>query len=88
MTELKSSWGCRVWDGALVKSLSFVPDHNGNFLIGDAAAADVNMLVSVFMVAVNDGICQGFSQRAFNLHFASRHTPESPDEEHELVYER
>jgi hypothetical protein len=38
------------------KSRAFVPDHNGNFLIRHTAAADVNMLARIFMIAVNDAI--------------------------------
>jgi hypothetical protein len=88
MRGLKLLCGGRVRELGAAESFSFVPDHDGNFLIGYTAAADVNVLVRVFMIAVNDGICQGFSQGDFNVDFASRHTSAFLDQEHELVYER
>ncbi len=88
MRGLKPLCVSRVRELGAAKSFSFVPDHNGDFLIGHTAAADVNMLVTVFMIAVNDGIRQGFSQRDFNVDFASRRTSAFLDEEHELVYAR
>jgi hypothetical protein len=80
---------CRGWVRELgaVKSFSFVPDHNGNFLIGHTTTDNINMLLRVFMIAVNDGICQGFSQADFNVHLAWRIALALPDEKHELVYE-
>jgi hypothetical protein len=65
----------------------FVPDPNGNFFIGHAAAVDVNILVRIFMVAVNNTIGQGFSQRDFNVNFVSRNTLTFLDEDHEFLYE-
>jgi hypothetical protein len=88
MRGLKVLWGGRVRELGAVKPFSFVPDHNRNFLIRHAAVDDVNMLVRIFMIAVNNGICQGFSQGDFNVDYASRHTSASLDKEHELVYER
>jgi len=80
--------GGRVREFGAVKSFSFVPDHNGDFLLGRTSADDVDMLVRVFMIAVNDSICQRFSYGDFNIDFAAGHTPASLDEQHELVYER
>jgi hypothetical protein len=88
MRGLKLLCGGWVRELGAAKPFSFVFDHNGDSLIGHTAAGDVNMLVRVFMIAVNDGIRQGFAQGHFNVDFASRHTSASLDEEHELVYER
>jgi hypothetical protein len=85
---LKLFCGGRVREFGAVKSHSFVSDLNGDFLLGRTSADDVNMLVRVFMIAVKDSICQGFSQRNFNVDFASGHTSASLDEQHELIYKR
>jgi hypothetical protein len=79
-----SSW---VREIGAVKPRPFVPDHNENFLIGHTAAVDVNMLARVFVIAVNDAICQGFPQGDFNVNFVSRNTLAFLYEDHELVYE-
>jgi hypothetical protein len=68
------------------KPSSFVPDHNGNILLGHTAAADVNMLARIFMIAVNDAICQGFSQGDFNVNFVPRNTLAFLYEGHELIH--
>jgi len=81
---------CGSWVRELgaVKSFSFISDHDGDFPIGRASADDVNMLVGVFMIAVNDSVCQGFSQGDFNVDFAPLRASASLDEQHELVHER
>jgi hypothetical protein len=56
------------------KSGTFVPDYNGHFLIGHAAAVDVNVLARVFVIAMNHAIRQGFSQGDFNINFVSSNT--------------
>jgi hypothetical protein len=88
MRGLKLLCGGWLRELGAAKPFSFVPDHNRDFLIGHAAADHVNMLVRILMIAVNDGICQGFSQGGFDVDFVSRHTSAYLDEEHELVYER
>ena len=88
MRGLKLFGGGWVRELGAVKTFSFVPDHNGDFLIGHTPAVDVNILMRVFVIPVNDGIRQGFSQGHFNVDFPSRHTSAFLDEEHQLVYER
>ena len=88
MRGFKLFGGGWVRELSAVKTFSFVPDHNGDFLIGHTPAVDVNVLMGVFMIAVNDCIRQGFSQGHFNVDFASRHTSAFLDEKHQLVYER
>jgi hypothetical protein len=66
---------------------AFVPDHDGNFLIGHTAAVDVNLLAGIFMIAVDDSICQRLSQGDFNVNFVSGNTLAFLYEDHELVYE-
>jgi hypothetical protein len=80
---------CAGWVRELgaAKSRSFVPDNNGNFLIGHAAEVDVNMLAWIFMIAVNDAVCQNFSQGDFNVKFVARNTLALPYEDHELIDE-
>jgi hypothetical protein len=56
------------------ESGTFVPDHNGHFLIGHTAAVDVNLLVRVFMIAMDHAICQGFPHGDFNVNFVSSNT--------------
>jgi hypothetical protein len=77
----------RVRQLGAAKSRSFVPDHNGNFLIGHTAATDVNMFARIFMIAVNDAICQGFAQGDFNVNFVPRNTLAFLYEGHELIHE-
>jgi hypothetical protein len=88
MRGLKLLCGRRVREYGAVKSCAFVSDHNGDFLLGRTSADDVNMLVRVFVIAVNDSIRQGFPQGDFDVDFAAGHTSASLDEQHELVYER
>jgi len=47
--------GGRVWDAADFKSLSFVPDDEGDF-ISPTTTANVNLLPRVLMIAVNHGV--------------------------------
>jgi len=88
MRGLKLLCGGRVREYGAVKSSSFVSDHNGDFLLGRTLADDVNLLVRVFMIAVNNSICQGFPQGHFNVDFAAGNASASLDEQHELVNER
>jgi len=88
MRGLKLFCRGRVREFGAVESLSFVSHHNGDLLIGRTSADDVNMLVRVFVIAVNDSVCQGFSQGDFNVNFAAGHTSASLDEQHELIYKR
>jgi hypothetical protein len=74
MRRLKLLRGGWVREIGAAKPRSFVPDHNRNFFIWHTAAVDVNMLARIFMIAVNDAICQGFSQGDFNVNFVSRNT--------------
>jgi len=74
MHRLELLCGGWVRELGAAKSRSFVPDHNGNFLIGHTAAVDVNLLARVFVIAMNHAICQGFSQGDFNVSFVSRKT--------------
>jgi len=87
MYRLEFLCGGRVRELGAAKSRSFVPDHNGNFLIGHAAAVDVNTLARIFMIAVNDAICQSFSQGDFNVKFVARNTLAFPYEDHKLIDE-
>jgi len=88
MRGLKLVCSGRIREFGAVKSCSFVSDHNGDFPIGRTSANDVNMLVGAFMIAVNDSVCQCFSQGDFNVDFAPFRTSASLDEPHELVHER
>jgi hypothetical protein len=88
MRGFKAFCGRWVSDLGAIEPFSFVPNHKGNLLIGHTQTANINMLVRVFVIAVYDGICQGFSQADLDVHFASRVTSALPDEKHELVYER
>src|SRR5258708_3121321 len=85
MTRFNSPRGGGVRYHIAVKSLSFVFDDDRNFLLGFAAAADVNMLARVFMISVNDGILQCLAQRDFNVSLVARSTSAVLDQEHELV---
>jgi len=88
MRGLKLVCSGRIREFGAVKPCSFVSDHNGDFPIGRTSANDVNMLVGAFMIAVNDSVCQCFSQGDFNVDFAPFRTSASLDEPHELVHER
>jgi len=87
MRRLELPCGGWVREIGAVKTRSFVPDHNGNFLIGHTVAVDVNILARIFMIAVNNAIGQGFSQGDFNVNFVSRNTLTFLDEDHEFLYE-
>jgi hypothetical protein len=58
MTGADIFWSSRVWNLANIKSLSFVPDDDGD-LVSPTATADTHLPLSVLMIAANDGIRQG-----------------------------
>ena len=41
----------------------------------------------ILMISVNDGVCQGFPQRDFNVARPFRNTAAIPEQEHEFVHE-
>jgi hypothetical protein len=88
MRRLELPRGGWVRELGAAKSRTFVLDHDGNFLVGHTAAVDVDLLAGIFMIAVDDAVCQGFSQGDFNVNFVSGNTLAFLYEHHELVYER
>jgi hypothetical protein len=70
-----------------IEPLSFVLDRNRDLSVRSAAARDVYGLAWILLVAVDDGICERFTQRHFNVQFTPVTISEPRDEAHELVDE-
>src|SRR6266481_1937852 len=85
MTGLNVFWVGRVWDCPDVKSLSFVPDDDGN-LACPTATTDVNMLPRIPVIAMNHGVRQGLAQCDFNVLLASRNPFAFSDQVHDGFY--
>src|SRR5579872_2745824 len=47
----------------------------------------MDVFSTILVISVNDGVCQGFPQRNFNVAPASRNTAAIPEQEHEFVHE-
>ena len=80
------SRGCRVRDLINVKSLSFVPHRDRDF-IKLTAAANMDVFLRVLMISMKDGVCQGLAQCDLTVGLAFRETAALPHQKHELVHE-
>ena len=49
-----------------MESLPLIPDSDQHFPVHIATTADRNLLLRIFPVAMNHGICDGFAQRDFD----------------------
>src|SRR5579863_10379038 len=77
---------CRIGYRGRVKPLSFVAHRDRDFSVHIAAAGHIDVLAGILTIAVDDGICKGFTKRRLNLALASIRLPEAAHKPHDLVY--
>lgn len=65
-----------------VKSFALIRHDDGYFLAGPAAAPDVYFCCWMFVIAVHNGIRQGFAERHFDTELFSAHALRTFNQQH------
>ena len=71
-----------------IESFSLIAHDDGNSLAGRAAAADVNLLLRIFLIAMYDGVSESLAERQLDVERASRDALRSFDESHQAICRR
>ena len=81
-----------IGDCVAIKAFSLIPHGDRKLSIHAASAANVNLLVRSFVIAVNHRVGEGLKYGNFNYLFNRSRlaavSHEEPNELHELIYER
>jgi hypothetical protein len=81
----------RIGDGLAIKAFSFIPHNNRYFSIHAASAGQMNVLLGVFIIAMNHSVSESFEHGDFNFLFSlscdAKSAHEQLNEPHQLIYE-
>jgi len=81
----------RIGHGLAIKAFSFIPHNNRYFSIHAASAGQMNVLLGVFIIAMNNSVSESFEHGDFNFLFSlscdAKSAHEQLNEPHQLIYE-
>src|SRR6266446_4289550 len=91
VTEKQPSEFGWIGDGLAIKAFSFIPHNNRYFPIHAASACQMNLLLGIFIIAMNHSVGESFEHGNFNFLFSlsgdAKSAHEQLNEPHQLIYE-